>query len=180
MVELAEIQAAYYMVAATGVLVAAVFYALNLRATLQTRQAQLLVTLQKDMNDYEGNLRNRELSYMKWDSYDDFEKKYGSDINPTSYAMRISSWSWYNNLGILLKQKLLDENIVYDSVGSSVIMAWTQWEPIIREQRKRYMGPNLYEHWEHAADRMRAIQVSRGISWKPPDTMIRYVSDVRQ
>jgi len=31
MVDLAEIQAAYYMVAATGFLVAAVFYILNLR-----------------------------------------------------------------------------------------------------------------------------------------------------
>lgn len=39
MVELAEIQVAYYMVAATGVLIAAAYYVLNMRATLQTRQA---------------------------------------------------------------------------------------------------------------------------------------------
>ena len=43
MVELAEIQAAYYMVAATGVLVAAIYYVFNMRATLQTRQAQLFM-----------------------------------------------------------------------------------------------------------------------------------------
>jgi hypothetical protein len=33
MVDLSEIQAAYYMVAVTGVLVAAIYYVLNMRAT---------------------------------------------------------------------------------------------------------------------------------------------------
>jgi hypothetical protein len=48
MVDLAEIQAAYYMVAATGVLVAAVYYVMTIRTTqrnlkenLETRQTQL-------------------------------------------------------------------------------------------------------------------------------------------
>jgi hypothetical protein len=34
MVELAEIQAVYYMMAATGVLIAAIYYVLNMKATL--------------------------------------------------------------------------------------------------------------------------------------------------
>jgi len=52
MVDLAEIQAAYYMVAATGVLVAAIYYMMTLRTTqrnmkmnLETRQAQLLMSI---------------------------------------------------------------------------------------------------------------------------------------
>jgi hypothetical protein len=54
MVDLSEIQAAYYMVAATGVLVAAVFYIMNLREqrrnarlTLETRKIGLIDSLQK-------------------------------------------------------------------------------------------------------------------------------------
>ena len=52
MVDLAEIQAAYYMVAATGVLVAAGYYILNMRAsqrnmqlTLEARQTQIFLQL---------------------------------------------------------------------------------------------------------------------------------------
>jgi hypothetical protein len=52
LVELAEIQAAYYIVAATGVLIAAIYYVLNMRAiqrnskaALETRQAQLLMNI---------------------------------------------------------------------------------------------------------------------------------------
>ncbi len=41
MVELAEIQAAYYMVAATGVLVAAIYYVYNMRAAERNKKIQL-------------------------------------------------------------------------------------------------------------------------------------------
>ena len=177
MVDLVEIQAAYYMVAATGVLVAAGYYVLNMRATLQTRQAQLLFSLQKDMTDYQGWLRFREMSYMKWESYEDFENKYGSDSNPSSYAMRVSYWVWCNNLGVMLKRKLIDEGDTYDSFGAGFIQQWVEWEPIIKEQRRRYMGSNWMEHWEFAANRMRAVQQKRGVIWEPPETRITYVPD---
>jgi len=41
MVDLAEIQAAYYMVAATGVLVAAIYYVVTLRTTQRNMKANL-------------------------------------------------------------------------------------------------------------------------------------------
>jgi Flp pilus assembly protein TadB len=66
LVDLAEIQAAYYMVAATGVLVAAGYYVLNMRAmqrsskqTLDTRQAQLLMNLYQRWSDYRRSLRSQ-------------------------------------------------------------------------------------------------------------------------
>jgi hypothetical protein len=41
MVDLAEIQAAYYMVAATGVLVAAIYYIQNMREAERNKKIQL-------------------------------------------------------------------------------------------------------------------------------------------
>jgi len=41
MVDLAEIQAAYYMVAATGVLMAAIYCTFNIRQSIPNRKAQL-------------------------------------------------------------------------------------------------------------------------------------------
>jgi len=61
MVDLAEIQAAYYMVAATGVLVAAVYYVMTLRTTqrnmkanLETRQAQFMSQISEDLTSLES------------------------------------------------------------------------------------------------------------------------------
>ena len=54
MVDLAEIQAAYYMVAATGVLVAAVFYILNIRISQRNQELMLKAqhqTLETLMNE---------------------------------------------------------------------------------------------------------------------------------
>jgi hypothetical protein len=179
MVDLAEIQAAYYMVAATGVLVAAIYYIMSLRNNNKTRQAQLLNSIQRDISDYQGWLRGRELSYMKWSSYDDFERKYGSDNNPTAYAMRLTNWYWQNNLGVMLKQRLVDEDMVYDTFGSSIIISWIQWETIIKEQRVRYMGPNWMDHFEYLANRMKNVQKKRGISWEPKETLLSYVPDAK-
>ena len=57
MVTIEEIQAAYYMVAATGVLVAAVYYIYNIRVnqkavktTLETRQTQLFMQVMDKMD----------------------------------------------------------------------------------------------------------------------------------
>ena len=41
MVDLSEIQAAYYMVAATGVLVAAIYYVYNMKAIRKTQELAL-------------------------------------------------------------------------------------------------------------------------------------------
>ena len=63
MVGLTEIQTAYYMVAATGVLIAAVYYVLNMRVTLQTRQAQLFIPIYSTYHsdEYMKAYRNHEM-----------------------------------------------------------------------------------------------------------------------
>jgi len=165
------------MVAIFGVIAGFCYYILVLRNQIKTRQAQLFSSLSKDFSDYDSWLRNRDLLYMEWDDYDDFEKKYGSDTNPVAYAKRLAVWTLCNNLGILLKENLVDEEMVYDSIGGSIMLMWDKWEPIIQEQRIRYMGPNFMEHHEYLINRMRKIQTSRGIQWKPPRTSIKYVID---
>ena len=160
-------------VAIFGVIAGFSYYILVLRTQIQTRQAQLFSTLSKDLSDYDSWVRNRELMYMEWDDYDDFEKKYGSDTNPIAYAQ----WTFSNNLGVMLKRNLVDEEMVYDSIGSSIIMMWDKFEPIIKEQRVRYMGPNFLEHFEYLIKRMKHIQEIKEIQWKPPTTSIKFIPD---
>jgi hypothetical protein len=78
MVDLAEIQAAYYMVAATGVLVAAIYYVLNMRATqrnlkanLDTRQAQILMNLYERWSEPEFQNAWRDIQTWEWRDYED-------------------------------------------------------------------------------------------------------------
>ena len=160
-----------------GLIASITYYTSVLKNQNKTRQAQLFNAMGKDFSDYDSWLRNRELFYMEWDDYDDFEKKYGSDTNPVAYAQRYSAWTSINNIGIMMKRNLLDEKMVYESLGSSILMMWGKYKPIIIEQRARYMGPNFMEHAEYLADRMQSIQKSRGIQWEPPNSDIQYFSD---
>ena len=164
-------------VAIFGVIAGFSYYVLTVRNQSKTRQAQLFSSISKDISDYNSWLRTRDLFYMEWDDYDDFEKKYGSNTNPVGYAQRLSVWTTANNLGIMLKENLLDEKMVYNSIGSSIIMMWEKFKPIILEQRIRYSGPNFFEYFEYLADRMMKIQISRGIKWEPLSTTIQYVPD---
>ena len=122
MVDLAEIQAAYYMVAATGVLIAAIFYILNLRVgqknqalmlkaqeqTLETRKLQFIQGTTQNLLNEEGMKRYGELMNMEWRDYGDFERKYGSDYNLDNYAKRTTIIMYYTMLGACLREKLID------------------------------------------------------------------------
>ena len=164
-------------IAIFGVIAGFSYYVLTLRNQVSTRQAQLFNSMGKDISDYDSWVRIRELFYMEWEDYDDFEKKYGSNTNPVAYAQRYSVWTNMNNMGIMLKRNLVEETMVYDSIGSSLLLVWKKFEPIIIEQRIRYMGPNFMEYLEYVANRMQAIQKRRGIKWEPPSTTIQYVPD---
>ena len=91
------------MVAATGVLVAAAFYILNLRETMINRRINETNSLLEGFMSEEGQRRWGELLNMEWSDYDDFEKKYGSDVNLDNFAKRQSTFYLFDTLGNMLR-----------------------------------------------------------------------------
>jgi len=162
---------------AIGVLMAASYYILVVRSTIRTRQAQLFMHLYQGYASKEVNMRQVELLNMEWEDYHDFEKKYGSDINADNYAMRSSHLQWFNGIGLLLKEKLIDLNMVYHTVGQGALMLWTKYEPIIREQRERYRIPEHSVMLEYLADEVKRLRRQKGHPTEPPETLLSYVPD---
>ena len=98
MVELADIQAAYYMVAATGVLVAAIYYVLNMRAmqrnskaALETRQAQLLMNIYERWSKPEFQEAWSDILTWEWKDLDDYMRKYGSNKESNREILLVGS-----------------------------------------------------------------------------------------
>jgi len=105
LVSLAEIQAAYYMVAATGVLIAAIYYIVNMRTTLQTRQAQLFMQLYDRWTF--------DIGEKFWDFLDDEMKTAEEYMEKLSkdkeFRKRTSILSRYHEgVGVLVRFGLLD------------------------------------------------------------------------
>jgi len=45
---------------------------------------------------------------MEWENYDDFERKFGSDVDPGNFARRYSLMYIYDGIGYLLQEKQMD------------------------------------------------------------------------
>ena len=179
MVDLAEIQAAYYMVAATGVLVAAIYYIFNMRATLQTRQEanktqqqqiareevnkkiQLTNTMLQTLYKEEAMKSVGELLNYQWSDTKDFLKKYDSSVNPDSFAKRISIFYLFETLGYLLKQGVIDKELIYINGGSTAIFLWAKFKPIIEMYRKLSYGSDSMTYFEYFAGEMWRMKKAR-------------------
>jgi hypothetical protein len=177
MVDLADIQAAYYMVAATGVLVAAIYYVMSLRENRRSGRITLTNTLMQQFTTLEGTRLWIELINMQWTSYDDFEKKYGSDNNEENYAKRSHIWSLYDSIGNLLEAGVVDRESVYRVQGINAVWLWNKYNPIIEENRRRYSGVYFMRGFEYLASEMMKMKQLRDPSYKIPETFAKYVPD---
>ena len=159
MVDLAEIQAVYYMVAATGVLVAAVFYILNLRvsqrnmkANLETRQAQLFM---QSFNLWltSGMIENYlELFQQDWKTYEEWVEKYGMKNNPKAALIYFKLDTFFEGIGVLVKRKLVDPWLVDEFMSSDIISYWEKMRPVAEGIRKQQGRETWAENSEYLYD----------------------------
>ena len=135
------------MMAATGVLVAAVFYILNMRATLQTRQAQLFMQIYSKWSEEDWSVQHLILGKTFDQSYDDFKKNV---LNNTEEMKKFQSlMRFYEGLGVLVKEKLIHIRLVALTMAGDTIRYWEQVKPIIMNMRADLKYPRLQSETEY-------------------------------
>jgi hypothetical protein len=174
LVDLTEIQAAYYMVAATGVLVAAVFYILNLqtqqkntRINQETRQIQLLLDYEKDLNANLSQMRNyMKMQDIKWGSFDDYQAKYGPKVDPEGHAYRLTLWRRMHIMGLMIRDGLISFDMFLDYMGDAPASVWLLYGGLIKEYRVRFEWPSYLAGFEYLAERVDRYRVEKGLGEK--------------
>ena len=166
MVSIEEIQAAYYMVAATGVLVAAGFYILNLRETTRNRRATFVNSILGDFMSEEGSLRWADLLSMKWDDFDDYVRKYDSAVNKENFAKRITFWTNCESIGYQYRTGAIDLDSIYSISGTWIIACWQKFKPIIEKYRGWEWPSDVYSNWEHLANALENRYMSKDAEYK--------------
>jgi hypothetical protein len=159
MVDLAEIQAAYYMVAATGVLVAAVFYILNLRVqqenmkhTLQTRQAQLFMSSMFDrLSSPEASRAQTILDKCVPKTVEDLAKVFD---DPDKFTAWKTVWWAYEGLGVLVHEGLVDIRLVARYIGGTYKALWEMWGPVFVQARAAWKEPRIGAECEYLYDEL--------------------------
>jgi hypothetical protein len=164
LVTIEEIQATYYMVAATGVLVAAAYYILNLRVsqrnqeislknqelsqktqelmlkaqeqTLETRQVQLFMQYFNFWMSPGYLEKFVELLNQQWSDFDDYMEKYGYGNNPSGFQAYATIENYYGGLGLLVRRGLVDPHLVHDLMDTDIINYWDKMRPILEGMRR--------------------------------------------
>ncbi len=162
MVDLALLQLVSYIAGALGVCVAAAYYVANLRLGERNRKTQLSTSIMERLGTKEWQKDFLQLAYYEWEDLDDFMKKYDSTVNPESHAQRWTVWSTYDSLGYLLRERLVDREVLFNSMGVWSIMIWGKFKPVIDLYRRRELGPRWMENFEYLAGEMWVIAKSHG------------------
>lgn len=172
MVTIEEVQTAYYMVAATGVLVAAGYYILNLRVsqkkqeigmknqelmlkaqqqTLETRQIQIFTQF------YDRFYTNIDtffelLNDWNWKDISDFWQKYGPENNPEEWNKLRRVFSSWEQIGLLVHEGVIDPKLIYFWAGQHPATLFEKFYPVVIGFRDRYEKEPKGMQWEFFED----------------------------
>ena len=151
-----------------GVLAGFSYYILTVRNQTRARKTQTLMQLREKFLTKEWLADYMELLESEWTDYDDFLRKYDSEVNRDHYTKRYRVWTFYDGIGYHLKQGLIDSDSVYHLLqGLGANMQWRKWKPVIEEHRRRYDNPDWWIWFEYLAEEESKMRVRRGL---PPQT----------
>ena len=115
--------------------------------TIETRQAQLFTQYFFYFIDSENIKEYYEVLGWEWDSYQDYQEKYGfSDIE--KHALRVKVTEFCNSIGTLLRNDLINVEIMNPSAGGVIIRMWNQWKDVFEVERTTIYTPNYMEDFE--------------------------------
>jgi hypothetical protein len=148
MVDLALLQSVSYIAGAIGVGVAAVFYVLNLRNSIDNRRAQLIMEYNKLHTSKEWLIDYHESMNYEWKDFDDFWAKYGHS-NPVAHSKWISVANSLDGAVSLLKWNLVNEEMLRGYLSNTSMGAfWDKFGPMIKEMRLMWNMPSMFNGME--------------------------------
>jgi len=149
------------LIAGLSVMVAAFYYISVLKntqitqqSTLETRQTQLFMQIFQELNSEETMTTLAELYNMKWENYEDFEKKYGSITNPENFGKRSHAFYSLSIIGCLVKDGVISIERADASVGIIVTMLWSKYAEVIKEIRVHSGLPRYFDDFEYLYNRL--------------------------
>lgn len=164
------LQSAFYMAGALGVLLAAVYYTLtlrtnqeNMRHTLETRHAQLLMGLFQAFWNRESSKCLTNVFTQKWSEPGEFWERLRGDID--LYADYTFMVRYFDSIGYLVKSGFLEAEQVYDILdgGRPFILMWNKYGDMIKTRRATE-GPTYAANLEYLYDEMARLRRANGLT----------------
>jgi len=148
MVDIVLLQTVSIIIASAGVFIAAVYYVLQIRHQNKMRQTDLVMKLYSQFNSLELQKIWYEVLKREAKDYYNYEKKYG-------WAEATTLGLFFEGIGILLKRKLIDIELVDDMFTTPIKWTWEKMKDMTFEWRKVRNQPEIFEWFEYLYDEMK-------------------------
>jgi hypothetical protein len=141
--------------AALGVLVGVVIAVVELRNLVKQRHTDLVTRLSSDIALNRESLEAFvDIVEAEFEDYDDFVKRYGKFISKNQVPMSFMMMgNFYEQIGVLLRNKLIDASLVDQLFPVSII--WEKTKPLVEGMRKEYHDPGFFEWFEYLYNEMK-------------------------
>ena len=179
---------------AFGIIVGVAYYIMNIknnqrnqRLTLETRHAQLYMTMFDVIYDQEIWRHLNEIRQYTYTDYNDFMEKYGPIKNPEAYSKLTKVWWFFTEMGTLVYRGLITVDDCINLISITPIEIWSQFNVAIQGLREHYFpAAGAYVSFEYLAkvmmSRVEAGEISRmSKEWldATPEVVIPSVSELR-
>ena len=119
---------------------------------LETRQATLFLNLyNKSMTSPVFHKGFTKLQQTSWDNYDVFKKIYlgGEEVDEEFVEAYHTVGSFYEGVGVLIRENLLDIKYVASLMSSHIRVFWEKNVPIIDQIRRNWNTPRYWSETEY-------------------------------
>jgi hypothetical protein len=145
MVDVTEISA---IIAAAGVLIGVAYYVLDMRHQMQVRQTDIIMRMYSNFGSREFQEDWWKVMNWEYKDFDDYGRQYG-------WAEVVEVGTFFEGIGILLKRKLVNIQLVDDLFTSPTKMAWEKMRPLAEDARKHWNTPDAFEWFEYLYNEMK-------------------------
>jgi len=137
------------VVPAVGVIVALVYYTQELRNQERARQReQLQQRLQSADLPYARAWTN--VMFKNATNREEWKEIYHPTKNPELFADMIFIQSRFQSLGVMLKEKIIDPDLLYRIYTPfSILVTWEHYKSNVLARREEINDPNLWSEFEY-------------------------------
>ena len=127
------------MVETIGILIGVSIAVYELRNIGKTRKKEILLKY-AELTTGEMTRKYTDMALsQQYDTYEEWQEKYGPQVNPEAYSNLIAVLNMGNTFGVILKEGLIEPEILYQfwHPNANLIM-WQRAEPLIKAWREMY------------------------------------------
>ena len=130
-----------------GIIVSILYYTNTLRNQNRSRRTQLFMNLYDTYRSLEFRKVWHTMLHLQFEDYEEWDQKYSQDVE--ILAAHTSVMSFFEGVGVLLKQRLIDIEIVDDLLSVAIRSYWRKYQPVVNGTRKLLNEPKVMADSEY-------------------------------